>query len=185
MEAHRSYERFEQNHEVAGSGIPHATRAAMVVAIMAAFLAVSAFLANKTVKEVITGETQRAEATSKLETNLVKIDVASGNSDILRTLAAGSPREAAAATAARAHEAHIAGDLAPADHELHEEIADHEQHVSDYDEKHLDFELAEVGLEVGIVLASVSIIARRGWLLGAGGAIATVGVIFLVIGLSI
>jgi hypothetical protein len=185
VEAHRSYERFEQNREAAGSGLPHATRAALVVAIMAAFLAVSAFLANKTVKEVITGETQRAEATAKLETNLVKIDVASGNSDILRTLAAGGHDEAAAASAARAHEAHVAADLAPADRALHEEIAEHEQHVSDYDEKHLDFELAEVGLEVGIVLASVSIIARREWLLGAGGAIATAGVVFLVIGLSV
>jgi hypothetical protein len=185
MEAHRSYERFEQNHEAAGSGMPHAPKAALAVAIMAAFLAVSAFLANKTVKEVITGETQRAEATSKLETNLVKIDVASGNSDVLRALSGEGPREAAAAAAAREHQQHIGDDLVPVDHALHKEIAAHEQHVSDYDEMHLDFELAEVGLEVGIVLASVSIIARRGWLLGGGIGIAVVGVVFLVIGLTV
>lgn len=185
MEAHRSYERFEQNSEAAGSGIPHAPRAALVVAILAAFLAVSAFLANKTVKEVITGETQRAEATSKLETNLVKIDVASGNSDILRALSGEGRREAAAASAASAHEAHVDDDLEPVDDALHYEIAEREQQVSDYDEKHLDFELAEVGFEVGIVLASVSIIARRDWLLVGGAAVAAVGLVFLVIGLAV
>ncbi len=185
MEAHRSYERFEQNSEAAGSGIPHAPRAALVVAILAAFLAVSAFLANKTVKEVITGETQRADASSRLETNLVKIDVASGNSDVLRALSAEGPRESTAAAAAREHEQRVSGELEPVDDRLHEEIAHDEQHVDDYDQKHLDFELAEVGLEVGIVLASVSIIARRDWLLGGGVAVGVAGVVFLVIGLTV
>ena len=49
--------------------------------------------------------------------------------------------------------------------------------------QHLDYELAEVGLQVGIVLASVSIIARRRWLLACGGAMATAGVLLLAVGL--
>jgi hypothetical protein len=40
-----------------------------------------------------------------------------------------------------------------------------------------------VGFEVGIVLASISIIARRRWLLGAAGAAAMAGVALLAVGL--
>jgi len=41
------------------------------------------------------------------------------------------------------------------------------------------------GLQVGIVLASVSIIARRRWLLGVGGAVASAGVVLLLAGLLV
>ena len=183
MEAHRAYERFERNHEVTAEGHSwHATRAALAVAVMAAFLAVSAFLANKAVKEVITGETHRADATARLESNLLKEDVIEGNADLLRVLGAGGGKEAEAAAAARRHEIHVEKELAPADARLREEIHADEHHVDSYEDKHLSYELAEVGLEVGIVLASVSIIVRRRWLLGIGSAVGAAGVVALVVG---
>lgn len=186
MEAHRSYERFERSNEVASEGLPrHATQAAFAVAVMAAFLAISAFLANKAVKEVITGETQRADATARLETNLLKTDVVAGNADLLRVLGAGGDSQARAAAAARRHEARVAKELAPADAQLRHEVDHDEQHVEDYEEKHLSFELAEVGLEVGIVLASVSILVRRRWLLGIGSAVGAAGVVALFVGLLV
>jgi Domain of unknown function (DUF4337) len=187
MEAHRSYERFERGHEVAaGNGHPtHAATAAFVVAVMAAFLALAGFLSNEAVKEVVTGETHRADATAQLETNRVKADVAGGNADLLRVLSTGGPATARAAASARAHEARIVDELKPTDTRLQGEIAHHEHEVSDADTQHVDYELAEVGIEVGIVLATVSIIARRRWLLGAGGAAATAGVVLLVVGLLV
>lgn len=190
MEAHRSYERFEHGAESSGhgerGGLPsHAPQAAFAVALMAAFLALAAFLSNEAVKEVVTGETHRAEATGALEVNEVKTDVAGGNADILRVLGTGGAVEARAAATARKHEARIADQLKPADARLHHEVEDHEHEVSHADTKHFDYELAEVGLEVGIVLASVSIIVRRRWLLGAGGAVATAGVVLLVVGLTV
>jgi hypothetical protein len=189
VEAHRSYERFERGHEAADDGghglARHAPQAAFAVALMAAFLALAAFLSNEAVKEVVTGETHRAEATGALEVNEVKSDVAGGNADILRVLGTGGPAEARAAAVARRHERHIADRLKPADAALHREIEDHEHEVTHADTKHFDYELAEVGLEVGIVLASVSIIVRRRWLLGAGGAIATAGVVMLAVGLTV
>lgn len=186
MEAHRAYERFERNHEAIAEGHSwHATRAALAVAVMAAFLAVSAFLANKAVKEVITGETHRAEATSRLESNLLKTDVIEGNADLLRVLGAAGGKEARAAATARRHEAHVEQDLAPADARLRDEIHADEHHVDSYEDKHLSYELAEVGLEVGIVLASVSIIVRRRWLLAIGSAVGAAGVIALVVGLLV
>jgi uncharacterized protein DUF4337 len=186
MEAHRSYERFERSNEVAVDGHSrHATRAAFAVAVMAAFLAVSAFLANKAVKEVITGETHRADATARLESNLLKTDVVEGNADLLRVLGSGGGNEARAAVEARHREARVTKELAPGEARLRHEISGDEHHVDSYEDKHLSFELAEVGLEVGIVLASVSIIIRRRWLLGIGSAVGAAGAVALFVGLLV
>ena len=189
MEAHRSYERFEQWQQLSaddGSGGPHYGRnAAMVVALIAAFLAVSVFLSNEAVKEVITGETHRADASSRLESNRVKIDIAKGNAVLLRTLATGGPQERQAAVEAGRHEARVVRELGPTDAHLNAEIQAREHETDDANVQHVDYELAEVGLQVGIVLASVSIIARRRWLLGAGGAAATAGVALLLVGLLV
>jgi Domain of unknown function (DUF4337) len=186
LEAHRSYERFEQGQRLAGEegGSEHSARdAAMVVAVMAAFLAIATFLSNEAVKHVITGETHRADTSAQLESNRVKIDVASGNSVLLRVLGEGSERERHAAVEARRHEARIAEELRPVDARLGHEIQDYEHDTDNANTQHTDYELAEVGLEVGIVLATVSIIARRRWLLAAGGAAATAGVVLMLAGL--
>jgi hypothetical protein len=184
MPAHRSVERFENGHHGGGElDTPaFARQAALAVAVMAALLALATFLSNEAVKEVITGETHRADTSSRLESNQLKIDVAAGNATMLKVLADGPRDEAAAAKAARAHEIHIEKELAPADHALVEEVGHDAQHVDHYNSKHLLFELAEVGFEVGIVLATVSIIAHRRWLLGTGGAVGIVGVVLLVAG---
>jgi hypothetical protein len=184
MPAHRAVERFENGHRGGGElDTPgFARQAAMIVAVMAALLAIATFLSNEAVKEVITGETHRSETSSRLESNQLKIDVAEGNATMLKVLADGPRDEAAAAKAAVAHELHIEKELAPADHALVEEIHHDAAHVSHYNDKHLLYELAEVALEVGIVLATVSIIAHRRWLLGAGGTVGIVGTVLLVVG---
>lgn len=185
MEAHRSVERFEQGHRAEGGELDtpgFARQAALVVAVLAAFLAVATFLSNEAVKEVITGETQRADTSSRLESNQLKIDVAGGAATMLRVLADGPRDEAVAAVAARVHEGRIQNELQPADHALTEEMYHDEQHVDHYNSKHLLYELAEVGLEVGIVLSTVSIIAHRRWLLGSGAAVGVVGTILLLAG---
>jgi hypothetical protein len=184
MPAHRSVERFETGHhgggELATPGF--ARQAALVVAVMAALLALATFLSNEAVKEVITGETHRSDTSSRLESNQLKIDVATGNATMLKVLANGPHDEAEAAVAAAAHERRIEHELAPADHRLVEEIHHDEQHVDHYNDKHLLYELAEVGLEVGIVLSTVAIIAHRRWLLASGAAVGVVGTVLLVAG---
>jgi rRNA maturation endonuclease Nob1 len=188
VEAHRSYERFEQGQQIAiegegDAGPHHGRNAAMVVAVMAAFLAIATFLSNEAVKEVITGETHRANASALLESNRVKIDIAEGNSTMLRVLGAGSARASHAAVAVDRHEARVAEELRPADVRLAAAIHAHSRDTDHANTQHIDYELAEVGLQVGIVLASVSIIARRRWLLGAAGAVASAGVVLLLVGL--
>ena len=188
MEAHKSYERFEQGHQVASGdsshvGLHYGRNAAMVVGVMAAFLAVAVFLSNEAVKEVVTAETRRADASARLESNRVKIDIATSNAVLLRTLASGDAQQRSAAAEADRHEARIVHELAPADARLNAEIEAHQHDTDHANTQHVDYELAAVALQVGIVLASVSIIARRRWLLGAGGAAATAGVVLLLVGL--
>jgi hypothetical protein len=183
MPAHRSVERFENSHHRGELDTPgFARQAALIVAVMAALLAVATFLSNEAVKEVITGETHRSDTSSRLESNQLKIDVAGGNATMLRVLADGPHDEAAAAVAAAAHERRIEHELAPADHRLVEEEHHDEEHVDHYNDKHLLYELAEVALEVGIVLATVSIIAHRRWLLGTGVAVGVIGTVLLIAG---
>jgi hypothetical protein len=184
MPAHRSVERFENSHHGSGElDTPgFARQAALVVAVMAAFLAVATFLSNEAVKEVITGETHHSDTSSRLESNQLKIDVAGGAATMLRVLADGPHDEAEAAVAAAGHERRIERELVPADHALVEEEHHDEEHVDHYNSKHLLYELAEVALEVGIVLATVSIIAHRRWLLGTGAAVGIVGTVLLVVG---
>ena len=183
MAAHRSVERFENSHGGGELDTPgFARQAALVVAVLAALLALATFLSNEAVKEVITGETHRADTSSKLESNELKIDVAEGNASLLGVLSAGTRREAQAAGAAGVHERRIEKELVPADHALTEEMHHDEEHVDHYNSKHLLFELAEVALEVGIVLSTVSIIAHRRWLLGGGVAVGIAGAVLLVAG---
>jgi len=186
MEAHRSIERFESGHRVTGGELDtpqFARQAALVVAILAAFLAIATFLSNEAVKEVITGETNRADTSSRLESNRLKIDVAAGAATMLKVLADGPHDEAQAAVAAIVHEQRIEKEFVPADKALVEEMHHDEQHVDHYNDKHLLYELAEVALEVGIVLSTVSIIAHRRWLLGSGIGVGLVGALLLVAGL--
>jgi hypothetical protein len=187
VEAHKSFERFEQGHQAATGDVgPHYGRnAALVVAVMAAFLAIATFLSNEAVKHVITEETHRADTSAQLQSNLLKIDVANGNVVLLRVLGAPSSQEDRAAAQAERHEARIDQELKPVDAHLNAEIHAHERDTDHANTQHIDYELAEVGLQVGIVLASVSIIARRRWLLVGAGLAATAGVALLLAGLLV
>lgn len=186
MEAHRSYERFEQGRHVAAGGeLPHhAQKAALAVAVIAGFLAVATFLSNEALKEVITGETHGAVAAARLESNRVKIDTVVGTASLLRFLGGSAQARDGAATAkARELQTRVIDRLHPADARLRQEIDANRSEVDNANDRHLALELAEVGFEIGIVLASVSIIARRRWLLvGAGGA-ASAGVALLAVAL--
>lgn len=113
----------------------------------------------------------------------MKIDIAGGNATLLRVLGASTPAGPGAIAKAREHEMRVGNDLWPADSHLAKEIETGRSEVDHANSKHLALELAEVAFEVGIVLASVSIIARRRWLLGAAGAAATAGVALLTTGL--
>jgi hypothetical protein len=188
MEAHEALGRFETVHE--GHDLSHgpggklARDAAFLVALLAGCLAIATFLANEAIKEVIKGETRAADTNARLEANDTKTTIAGANSVLLRVVAAGGPRQAAAAAKAEELEKRIESEFGPVDRRLAAAvIAD--QHERDHaDTQHLIYELAEVGFQIGIVLAGVSILTRRRWLLAGGGMMGVAGLVVLIVGIA-
>src|SRR3954470_8544530 len=115
MEAHEALRRHDH---LLGDDHPRdglARQAALVVAVIAAFLAVATFMANEAVKEAITGETKAADTTARLEANETKLTIADGNTTLLRVIGAGSATQKAHQTKAQARQAQIKRELAPVD----------------------------------------------------------------------
>lgn len=183
MEAHEAMERVERMH---GGGHGHgdhgdrslAAPAAVTVAILAVFLAVATFLGNEQVKDVITGQTKASETGGQLEANDVKTTIADANAVLLRVVGKGkdTPQEKAAIAKAEALDRRVDTEFRPRDAALQAKIAADFNEGNRSDQKHTLYEIAEVGLQVGIVLAGISILARRRWLLGFGGAFGAAGI---------
>jgi Domain of unknown function (DUF4337) len=181
MEAHEAIGRVETMHGSGHEGGGLASAAAVVVAVLAAFLAIATFLANEQVKEVITDETKGADLSAQFEVNDVKSTIAANDAVLLRTVGTGNPK---ALAHAEKLEMRRATELAPRDAQLRVQIAAAASLRTKSDQKHLLYEIAEVGLQVGIVLAGISILARRRWLLAGGTALGLVGAVVLFAGLA-
>jgi hypothetical protein len=192
MKAHDAVETFRkvaegQDAESQAEGIPVReaipVRAAVVVAVLAAFLAIATFLSNESIKAVITGETKAADTSARLETNNVKDLLASSNSTLLRVVGTGNPKEAVAVAKAEALETRIKTQLVPIEGALRTKIATDVEQRNRANSQHLVYELSETALQIGIVLAGISILARRHWLLAGGGVVGLAGVVLLFAGL--
>src|SRR5919107_1898682 len=153
MEAHEAFHRFE---EVPRGELDNLTRtAAILVAVLAAFLSIATFLSNEAIKEAITGETKVADTTAVMEANEVKRIIADSNAQILRVVAVGSPLARGASAKAQALDARIQDELAPMDRKLADEIDHHQRQRDHANDRHLVFELSAIGFQVGIVLAGI------------------------------
>jgi hypothetical protein len=181
--AHEPFHRFER---VAHDPLDNLSRtAALVVAVLAVFLAIAMFLSSEAIKEAITGETRVADTSAVMEANEVKTIIAESNAQILRVVAVGSPLARAASAKAEALDARIVNELKPINHKLADQIHV-DQHERDHaNNRHLVFELSAIGFQVGIVLAGVSIIARRRWLLGGSAIFGLAGLVVMITGLVI
>jgi hypothetical protein len=184
MEAHEAFERFETAHHE-GHDTSFATRAAVVVSVMAAFLAVATFKANEAVKEAIQTQTKLASTHSDIQTSVghqIQLELAYAQ---LSATAAGLQQGGEdLLKQAKKFDTIANKEVVPEQNKLKEEAKAQNKETDDLNHQHLLFELAEVGLQIGIVLASVSIIARRRWLLGAGVLGGVLGVIMLVVGFA-
>jgi Domain of unknown function (DUF4337) len=185
MKAHEAFERFEDVAEGPDRGMNQLAReAAVVVAVLAALLATSTFLSNEAVKEVITGETKAADTSARLEANTVKTTIADASSTLLRVTGTGNPRAAQASAKAEALDRRTTQELAPIDRRLAANVKEHAMQRDRADDRHVIYELSEVGLQIGIVLAGISILVRRRWLLSGGALLGIAGTALLVVGLA-
>jgi hypothetical protein len=181
-ESHEALERFETAHEHGNvSGL--AKFAALTVAVVAAFLAVSTFLGNESVKEAIQGQTKVADATAQSQTFETQDEIFSSDELILTVLSGSSDQTVA--TASNAGLKALKPDekqVAPQQRKLRERVTEAKKEVKDQNSKHLLYEISEVLLQIAIVLASVSIIANKRFLLLGGQVIAVGGAAMLLVG---
>lgn len=188
MEAHEAFERFAATHEAAvghgngGDVEQYGRNAAVVVAIIAAFLAVATFLANEAVKEAIQGQTRIADTNSRNDTLSTQYIVSQLDSALLNGISIGSSASAQLQKIADGLDKDVTKAVEPAQKALDLHKKELERDVKHSNDQHLLYELAVVGLQIGIVLSSISIVARRHWLLFGGGAMGIVGVGVLIVG---
>jgi hypothetical protein len=181
-ESHEALERFEKAHE-AGHGSGLAKTAALTVAIIAAFLAVSTFLGNESVKEAIQGQTKVADQHAQAQTFENENLVYQLQNLLFSTLTNSS--DASLAKAATTSLKVFQGndkEIATEQKALKEKLKDAQKDVKKANDQHLYYEISEVLLQIAIVLASVSIISDRRIMLWGGGAVAVIGVAVLSIG---
>ena len=187
MEAHEALERFEkvaEGREEPGEEGTLARHAAIVVAVLAAFLAIATYLGNQATTAVITQETKAADTQAQFDANDIESLIAKSDVVLLRVVGAGNPKEATADARAMEVEDHINNKVTPTDARLTAQIATDETGRTRAEGRHKRYAVAEVALQVAIVLAGISILARRRWLLGGGVALGAAGVAFLIAGLA-
>jgi phosphoribosyl-ATP pyrophosphohydrolase len=183
IEAHESLERFEQVHEH-GGGDRLSRQAALTVAIVAAFLAIATFLGNESVKEAIQGQTKVSDAHSE-QTTFDTQDLVFQSDQALLTIFTKANDQGLAQTSKAVNKEFdkLAKKVPEEQKRLADVVKENKKEVKHANDQHLLFELAEVLLQIAIVLASVAIIARRGFLLMGGRGVAAAGVIILVVGI--
>src|SRR5436190_7776174 len=120
VEAHEAIERVERMHGGGHERGGLASTAAVVVAVLAGFLAIATFLANEQVKDVITNETRAADLSAQFEVNDVRATIAENDTVLLRTVGTGNPK---ALAHAEKLETQRAAKLAPLDARLRAQIA--------------------------------------------------------------
>src|SRR5437763_8005156 len=120
MEAHEALTRVERMHAGTPERGGFASAAAVVVAVLAAFLAIATFLANEQIKDVITRETRGTDLSAQFEVNSVKAAIAENDAVLLRTVR--TVNRSALAQAEKL-EARRAVELAPRDARLQAQIA--------------------------------------------------------------
>jgi Domain of unknown function (DUF4337) len=192
MEAHEAFERFEQTQHQAehhesddGGTASFATQAALLVAILAAFLAVATFKANEAVKDAIQEQTKVSDTHFEDQTQLGRQIELELNYALLNAISINSPASAAKQLQNAAGTLNdTANKLDPVIKQLDATAKEQAQAVKHQNNQHLLYELAVVGLQIGIVLASVSIIVKRRWLMYTGGVAGIVGVVVLIIGFA-
>jgi hypothetical protein len=195
LEAHEAFERFEKTQEAShGHGGHDGTvdklsrQAALTVAVVAAFLAVATFLGTESQKDAIQGQTKSAVAEGNTAIFDTEQLVVASDQFLLASLAqAGDSQLATAAKDNLNTLSKAASDKKIADEQKKRdnEVTKSNKEVSHANDQHKLYEISEVLLQIAIVLASVAIIARRRFLLGGSGALATAGVVMLAVGLTV
>jgi hypothetical protein len=164
--------------EVAAERQENAGRnAAVVVSVMAAMLAIASLAGSRSSTEAILAQAKASDTWNEFQANSLKRHVNLDDAALLRILAAGSPAAAGAEKQAASLEQAVNTKYQPAQDELMPRAQELEHERDLAEARHRGFQTSEAAFQLGIVLSSISIVARARWLLFAGGGLGLVGVV--------
>jgi hypothetical protein len=164
--------------EVAAERQENAGRnAAVVVSVMAAMLAIASLAGSRSSTEAILAQAKASDTWNEFQANSLKRHVNLDDAALLRILAAGSPAAAGAEKQAASLEQAVNNKYQPAQDELMPRAQELEHERDLAEARHRGFQTSEAAFQLGIVLSSISIVARARWLLFAGGGLGLVGMV--------
>lgn len=175
-------ERFEHAEEAAEARESFARRAAVLVAVLAAGLAIAGLLATRATEEVLLQQQMASDSYSEYQANSLKKHVNDDAAGTLRIVTTGTANEKAGADAAAKLLQANNDKYIPAQARLLPVAREHEHERDVAAAKHTSYQVAEAALQLGIVLCSIAIISRARWLLGIGAGLGLAGAILIVNG---
>jgi len=164
--------------EVAAERQENAGRnAAVVVSVLAALLAIASLAGSRSSTEAILAQTKASDAWNEFQANSLKRHVNLDDATLLRILADGGPAAAAAEKQAASLEQAVNEKYLPAQNDLMHKAQDLEHERDLAEARHRGFQTSEAAFQLGIVLSSISIVARTRWLLLAGAGLGLIGIV--------
>jgi hypothetical protein len=177
VETREVLEHAEEAEEAAERREAFGRRAAVVVSIMAALLAIASLAGSRASTEAILSQAKASDTYNEYQANSLKRHVNLDDAAQLRILASGLPSEAAAEKQAQSLEQAVNEKYQPQQDALLPVAQDLERERDLAEGRHRGFQTAEAAFQLGIVLSSISIVARARWLLYGGAALGVAGLL--------
>jgi hypothetical protein len=175
VETREVLEHVEQAEEAAEHSEKYGRNAAVVVSILAALLAIASLAGSRASTEAILAQAKASDTWNEFQANSLKRHVNLDDAALIRILGMGTPAQAAAEKQAASLEQAVTDKYAPAQAELMPRALDLEHERDMAESRHRGFQSAEAAFQLGIVLSSISIVARARWLLVLGGMLGVIG----------
>lgn len=181
MEGREAFEQLEHAEHGAHAG-GFIKRAAILVAILAALLAIATLSANSASEKTILRQGEASDAYNEFQGNSLKAHIDDGAAAILRAAGQSPGQQAAANAKADKLEKGVRDKYDPRKDELLTKARDLEHERDAAESQHRKFQLSEGAFQIGIVLTSVALLTGAAWLAYSGGLLGVLGLILLVVG---
>jgi hypothetical protein len=179
VEPKEALEQVEHAEEAAERREAFGRRAAVLVSVLAALLAIATLAGNRAATDAILWQQRASDTYNEYQANSLKRHINEGDAALLRVLAAGGPREQEASQVAGQLEQAVADKYRPEQDRLLPEAQAQERERDTQEARHRGFQVAEAAFQLGIVLSSVAIVARASALLWAAAGLGVVGLLVM------
>ncbi len=185
MEATEAVEQAEKAHEAVEAREHFVRRAAVLVGVLAAILAVAAIAGNQAGEEVILNQEKATDTWNEYQADSLKMRMDTQSAAVLTTLATGSTAEAAAKAQAAKWVAEANDHYRPTVADLRKTAEEYQKERDTAAARHKAYQFSEALLQIGIVLATVAIVTRIAALVFIGGGLGVIGLLLLLDGLML